>query len=28
MWANKLAVRDGDAIEVRPVDGCWWVYHE
>lgn len=27
-WANKLAVRDGDAIEVRPVDGCWWVYHE
>ncbi len=27
-WANKLAPRDGDAIEVRPVDGCWWVYHE
>jgi hypothetical protein len=27
-WANKLAVRDGDAIEVRPTDGCWWVYHE
>jgi hypothetical protein len=27
-WANKLAARDGDAIEVRPVDGCWWVYHE
>jgi hypothetical protein len=27
-WANKLALRDGDAIEVRPVDGCWWVYHE
>jgi hypothetical protein len=28
MWANKLAPRAGDAIEVRPVDGCWWVYHE
>ncbi|HZC46264.1 MAG TPA: YciI family protein [Candidatus Acidoferrum sp.] len=27
-WANKLAVRDGDAVEVRPVEGCWWVYHE
>jgi hypothetical protein len=27
-WANKIAARDGDAIEVRPVDGCWWVYHE
>jgi len=27
-WANKLTVRDGDAIEVRPVEGCWWVYHE
>lgn len=27
-WANKLAARDGDAIEIRPVDGCWWVYHE
>jgi hypothetical protein len=27
-WANKLAVRDGDAIEVRPVEGCWWIYHE
>lgn len=27
-WANKLAARDGDAIEVRPVDGCWWIYHE
>ena len=27
-WANKLAARDGDAIEVRPVEGCWWVYHE
>jgi hypothetical protein len=28
MWANKLAARDGDAIEVRPVEGCWWIYHE
>ena len=27
-WADKLAARDGDAIEVRPVEGCWWVYHE
>ena len=27
-WANKLAAREGDAVEVRPVDGCWWVYHE
>jgi hypothetical protein len=27
-WAEKLAARDGDAIEVRPVDGCWWIYHE
>ncbi len=27
-WANKLVPRGGDAIEVRPVDGCWWVYHE
>jgi hypothetical protein len=27
-WANKLAARDGDAIEVRPLHGCWWVYHE
>jgi hypothetical protein len=27
-WANKLAARDGDAIEVRPVEGCWWIYHE
>lgn len=28
VWANKLASRDGDAIEVRPVEGCWWIYHE
>jgi len=27
-WAEKLAARDGDAIEVRPVNGCWWIYHE
>lgn len=27
-WAEKLAARDGDAIEVRPVEGCWWIYHE
>lgn len=27
-WAQKLAARDGDAIEVRPVRGCWWIYHE
>jgi hypothetical protein len=27
-WANKLATRDGDVIEIRPVRGCWWIYHE
>jgi hypothetical protein len=27
-WANKLSPREGDAIEVRPVEGCWWIYHE
>jgi hypothetical protein len=27
-WAQRLASRDGDVIEVRPVRGCWWVYHE
>jgi len=27
-WANKIAARDCDAIEVRPVAGCWWIYHE
>ena len=27
-WAQKLATRDGDVIEVRPVRGCWWIYHE
>ena len=27
-WAEKLTPRDGDTIEVRPVDGFWWVYHE
>ena len=28
-WADKLAARAGDAIEVRPLDGgCWWIYHE
>jgi hypothetical protein len=27
-WANKLTQRDGDAIEVRPVEGCWWICHE
>jgi hypothetical protein len=27
-WAKKIAARDGDAIEVRPVEGCWWIYHE
>jgi hypothetical protein len=27
-WANKRAARDGDAIEIRPVEGCWWIYHE
>jgi len=27
-WAEKLAPRAGHAIQIRPVDGCWWVYHE
>jgi hypothetical protein len=28
-WAEKLAARAGDVIEIRPVDGgCWWIYHE
>ncbi len=27
-WAQKLASRDGDAIEVRAVGECWWIYHE
>jgi hypothetical protein len=27
-WGHKIAACDGDAIEVRPVDACWWVYHE
>jgi hypothetical protein len=27
-WAERLAPRAGDAIELRSVDGCWWVYHE
>ena len=27
-WAEKLTPRDGDAMEVRPADGIWWVYHE
>lgn len=27
-WANKLASREDDAIEVRPVEGCWFIYHE
>lgn len=27
-WAEKLTVRDGDALEVRVVDGSTWVYHD
>ena len=27
-WANKLAASDGNTIEVRPVEGCWFIYHE
>ena len=27
-WARKLAARDGEVIEIRPVRGSWWVYHE
>lgn len=26
-WAKKLAVRDGDAMEIRPIDSLWWIYH-
>ena len=27
-WAKKIAASDGNTMEVRPVDGCWWIYHE
>lgn len=27
-WARRLAARDGEAIEIRPVRGAWWIYHE
>jgi hypothetical protein len=27
-WAKKIAASDGNTIEVRPVEGCWWIYHE
>ena len=27
-WAEKLTANDGEIIEIRPVDGFWWVYHE
>jgi hypothetical protein len=26
-WAKRLAVRDGDAMEIRPVESLWWIYH-
>ncbi len=26
-WAHKLATRDGEAIEIRPVQSMWWIYH-
>jgi hypothetical protein len=27
-WAEKLAATPGETIEIRPVDGFWWIYHE
>ena len=27
-WAEKLTPNDGDAIEIRSVDGFWWIHHE
>jgi hypothetical protein len=27
-WAQRLAGHDGDAIEVRPVRGSWWIYRD
>jgi hypothetical protein len=27
-WAEKLTANDGETIEIRPVDGFWWVFHE
>lgn len=26
-WAKKLAVRDGDGMEVRAIESLWWIYH-
>jgi hypothetical protein len=25
LWATKLATRYGEVIEVRPVNGFWWI---
>ena len=27
-WARKLAPHAGQAVEIRPVRGCWWYYRE
>jgi hypothetical protein len=26
-WAEKLAVRDGEVMEIRAVESLWWIYH-
>jgi len=27
-WAKKIAATDGNTMEVRPVEGCWFIFHE
>jgi hypothetical protein len=27
-WATKLVTRRGEVIEVRPVNGLWWIYRD
>src|SRR5262249_13769262 len=26
-WAHKMATRDGEVLEIRPVQSMWWIYH-
>jgi hypothetical protein len=28
LWASKLATSRGEVIEVRPVNGLWWIYRD
>jgi hypothetical protein len=28
VWASKLATSHGEVIEVRPVNGLWWIYRD